>query len=397
MIIYISIYMIALSGLLFGANRSQVAKKKYLFCVFGLLILVAALRSSNVGTDLSLFYSPYYPEFAAADWNEIRYVTFSGHWEWGFCVLCKVLAMINPDPQFFIAVTSVISILPYPYFIYRNSDDVVFPTVFYIGMHVYTMSLSGLRQAVATGIAIIAFEKLNKKQYVRFVIYAVIATSIHTSAALIFVLLILERINFKRETAIILAGITVIVSIVYRYIISAFMNLSIFSNAYSIYEVGVKHAAGYVTYHTLGLFAVSALVFVASVFGYVDNKKNVERNSKNRVQFSGGKIYLLKYSNKGIEWANNTLIYSSYMVVLFRFCAFLINVLARLSYFFMPLMMVTYPKMRSNINTRLTRKSWDSVIYMAITVFFFFICIFRAQSLWGIVPYEFFWSAQNIY
>ncbi|MCD8129769.1 MAG: EpsG family protein [Lachnospiraceae bacterium] len=393
MIIYTGIYIIALLGLFFGANRSKVTKRRYLFCVFGLLILFAALRSSNVGIDLRVYYSSYYPKFATAKWSELRNVTASGHWEWGYCALCKILAMMNPEPQFLIGVTSIISILPYAYFIYRNSDDVVFPTVFYIGMHVYTMSMNILRQAVATGFAILAFEKLKRKQYVRFIIYAVIATSIHTAAVLIFALLILERINFKRRAAILLAGATVIVSFSYQYIITAFMNLPIFGEEYSIYELGVGHAAGYITYHTLGLFTISALILVASIFGYVDNKKDVEIDRWNRFHFSDGKLYLQKNSVEEIEWSNNTLIYSSYLVVLFRFCAFLVNALARAAYYFMPLMMITYPKMRPNINTRLSQKSWDLIIYTAITVFFIYICVFRAQDLWGVVPYEFFWNA----
>ena len=55
-IYFIQILAIVVVGATCNVNKSDRAKKRFLFFAFGLLILVAALRSVNVGTDLATHY-----------------------------------------------------------------------------------------------------------------------------------------------------------------------------------------------------------------------------------------------------------------------------------------------------------------------------------------------------
>ena len=60
----------------------------------------------------------------------------------------KIIGQISTSTQCFVIFTSLFSIIPYAHFIYRNSDDVVFSTVFFLGYHIFMMSMNVIRQGV---------------------------------------------------------------------------------------------------------------------------------------------------------------------------------------------------------------------------------------------------------
>ena len=184
MTVYIVLMLLALAGYAFSANASEINRKRYLCLVFSAIVIVAMLRSDQIGIDLSHYYNKYYPLFKNVSWDKLQSVTISGDWELGFCAFCKIIGQISTSTQCFVIFTSLFSIIPYAHFIYRNSDDVVFSTVFFLGYHIFMMSMNVIRQAMAVGVILLGLEALKRKQYVKFAIYVVIATFFHTSAIL---------------------------------------------------------------------------------------------------------------------------------------------------------------------------------------------------------------------
>lgn len=137
MTVYIVLMLLALAGYAFSANASEINRKRYLCLVFSAIVIVAMLRSDQIGIDLSHYYNKYYPLFKNVSWDKLQSVTISGDWELGFCAFCKIIGQISTSTQCFVIFTSLFSIIPYAHFIYRNSDDVVFSTVFFGLSYIY--------------------------------------------------------------------------------------------------------------------------------------------------------------------------------------------------------------------------------------------------------------------
>lgn len=394
MAIYFILFLIALSGELFNVSRNEKSKRHYLIIVFGCLLAVAMLRDVSVGTDLQYLYSKYYPQFASASWNQIQSVTMTGHWEWGFCALCKLLNYISSDVRVFIVATSLISIVPYGLFIYRNSKDVVMSTVFYVGFHIFTISLNIVRQSIAIGIILLGMEHLKRKEYMKFALYVLIASLVHTSAIIVLVLIVLDHIRFRRSMLVILTAITVVFSAGYTYVVNAFLGSSLGSN-YTIYELGVEHAAGYVTFHTLGMFCITLYLFIVCAI-YFNSSLDFETNNnlrvkKYRLNLREMKIHINHSADtqaRSEYWSDSLLVYATYLCMVFRLCAFIINVAARFAYYFLPLALIAFPQVYERIESAKKRQIVKYLMYSMLILFFVVITALKAESLWGVIPYS---------
>ena len=380
MAVYIGLMVMALSGYAFGANKSEKTRKHYVIVLFFAITLVAMLRSDQIGIDLSHYYNKYYPIFRDTSWNKLQTVTMSGDWELGFCAFCKLIGYISTDTQCFVIFTSIFTIVPYALFIYKNSDDVVFSTTFFLGYHVYMMSINVIRQAMAVGIILIGLEALKKKKYFRFILYVLFATLFHTSAVIALLLLLCDKLTFKKHTFYLLAIVTVIFSVGYKAVFERLLNISSLSDLYGIYSsTGAGDSGGYITFHTLGMFLIALLIFIYCYLVFKNEVRwvrpyEIGKSCERKVVISKNKIILKRISSsKKIYWSESMLMYTTYLAVLFRFSAFIINVTARFALYFIPFLMIAYPHACSKIQDKNTRFIFKVAVMVATLVFFLFI------------------------
>ena len=373
-------------------NNSKTKRKIYLITVFGLLIFISAMRSQNVGTDLRNLYSHYYSSFKHVEWRKLQNVTKSGHWELGFCILCKCLCYVTTDIQFFIFVTSVLAIVPYAIFIYYNSEDVVFSSFFYLAFHIYTIGLNLVRQPIAVGIIIIGLGELKRKHYLRFAIFVLLASLIHVSALIALLLILLDKIRFNRNSVVKLTIFTILIILGYSHLFSFLLKYTKLSEKYGFYEIGVKHAAGYITIHTLGMAVVPLFILIVCILYYNNDSNYSEKNFfmiKRRILKLKGTKLRFGFDKEIIYWSEDILIYVCYIVMILRIGAFIINVSSRMSYYFIPFLMIAFPHAINKVSNYKNKLIINSIIYFGLIVFFFYIGIFQANRLWGVTPYEF--------
>lgn len=391
MAIYIILYSIAFSGYLLGANRSRKNRRIYLLTMFSLFLLVASLRDVTVGTDLKYYYSKYYPQFANASWNSLQSVTISGDWEWGFCAFCKLLCYISTDVRLFIVVSSIVSIVPYGLFIEKNSKDVVFSTILYLGCHMFSMNLCVIRQAMAVGIILCGIDLLKQKKILKYCMVVLLATLFHSSAVICFALILCNYVKLKKNTMYLLAGAIIGLPLIYRVIFERILKISYFSSVYGLYNNNA-HANGYITIHTLGMFAIMLLIFVVGFLGYKDRSGRESSQdyivTRRSVGIKIGRLVLRMRKSVSEELTYSFLMYATYLATLFRMSAFIVNVTARLSLYFMPFAMILYPEALLRIDNANDKKIINFFALGGITAFALFIFAFRAESLWGIVPYS---------
>lgn len=393
MAIYIILYVLAFSGYWFGANKNARNRKSYLFFMFSIILLVACLRDTTVGTDLKYYYSKYYPQFAYVSWDSLQSVTISGDWEWGFCAFCKLLCAISTDVRLFIAATSVVSIIPYAIFIEKNSKDVVFSTALYLGYHMFSMNLSGIRQAMAVGIILCGIEFLKQKKTLKFCIVVILAMLFHTSASICFALVLCNWVQFKKNTMYWFAAVILGLPLIYRVIFERVLNISFFSSVYGLYSNNA-HADGYVTIHTLGMFAIMLFILIIGFWGYED-RSGAELSQdttviKRKRGIRIGQTVIWRRRKISGELSYSFLMYATYLAALFRMSAFIVNVTARLSLYFIPFAMILYPEAIKRLGFSENKKIIKLGIWGGLTAFALYIIIFRAESLWGIVPYDLF-------
>ena len=158
-------------------DKYHYGKRKYnllfLFIALLSLILVSGLRY-KVGTDFAQ-YSEIYSVFGnqPISWGEQ---------EFGFDALNKILYRINKNPQFFFLITSILINLGIVIFVREYSINLPLSMYFYITNYTYYVTMNGVRQYIAAVILALGFKFVLNKDFKRYVIVILIASTFHASA-----------------------------------------------------------------------------------------------------------------------------------------------------------------------------------------------------------------------
>lgn len=175
------ILIIGLYGFILQANKNQRRKKCFVIVSFALIILLAGLRSSNIGIDLKAHYARNFIKIASYDWSQLA--SFTTPYEIGYCYYTKFLTLISTDVQFYIFVTSFIIYAAIGYFIYKESPDVVMSTQLVILSCLYYMFMNIIRQGLAVSIILVGYVWLDRsgrcfKDYIKFALMIFIASTV---------------------------------------------------------------------------------------------------------------------------------------------------------------------------------------------------------------------------
>lgn len=359
--------------------------------MFGLIYLVNALRSPEIGIDLNKYYAPHYAQFASIPWNNLQSVTISGDWELGFCAFCKLLTYISTDIQFFIAVSSAIIVLPYGYFIYKNSDDVVFSTYFYITYNLMFSNMNTVRQALAVSIVIIGLEFLKDKKYIRYTAFVALAVLFHKSALIAILLLFIDVIKLTRKKMVLLLAVLAVIPVMYSVLFNYLLQIPFLSESYNIYESGM-HAVGYLNRNSLTQFVIPFATFIIFCL-YIKPWRNIENKTiSKKIMFRKGVLKVRKSQISEYEWSNSTIGYGIYVAAACRFFVFFVFVVGRLSQYFIPFVLIAFPRTLSMIEDGSTRKMIRYGMYFILLVYFLYIGFTSGDTLYGTVPYRFYWN-----
>ena len=391
MIIYIILLLLILfASVIFKPNGSRKGKKYFIVFVFGAIYLLNALRSPLVGIDLNEYYAPHFAQFAQIPWNNLQSVTISGDWELGFCAFCKLLTYISTDTQFFIAVSSAIIVLPYGYFIYKNCDDAVFGTFFYVAYNLMFSNMNTIRQAMAVSIVIMGLGALRDKKYLKYTIFVLVAVLFHKSALIALVLVFVDKIRLTPNRLVFLLVLLAAIPVTYSVLFSYLLQIPFLSDSYDIYKSGM-HAVGYFNWNSLIQFVVPfAVLMLACIYTkpWKMDEDTLQRPKKFTI--SGGKIFISKVPNEEYLWSDSIVGFAVYMAAMFRFFVFFAIVVGRLSQFFVPFIMIAFPRALIMMNNTKARRLTKYGMYCILLVYFLYIGFTSGGASYGTVPYVFF-------
>lgn len=372
MVIYFGLFaVILISGYLLKPHRSKKNRLCFLFCAFGLMALVMSLRKYTVGIDLEIHYYYNYQYIAKLPWSEL--LTYLVKYDIGYLVFCKLISYLSQSPQMIIIATSCFTCFCFAYFIYKNSLDVFLSSIVFLSFQYYTFTTL-LAQEMAISILLLSIEFLKKDKKIPFIVLVIIAATFHSSAILCLLFLVLVKIPFNKKS---IAMLAVTAGVFYLFYTSIFAIVTRFLTAYARYETNARHGVGYVNANSI--LNASVLLFVFSWSCYYLSRNNTLISEKKNIMVRE-------------EVANNFLIYTAFLALLLRVMVFRMNTFGRMSYYFYPFLYLLIPITLKNISDLEKAKKHKILVYVMCTSYFFIITYRFANSLYGNVPYLFYWQ-----
>ena len=310
----ILIFVLLISGLGLKAGKSYQRRKLFLIFSFICMFIVSAFRAYTVGTDTRAYVAMF---------QNIDYLNFYAlRFENGFLTFLRIIHSISDNPTLFLAISSAICIGTTCVFIHKYSEDPILAVLLYITLKQYFFQMTGIRQALATALVMIAFSiVMNDRTLKRIVLAALfifLAMQFHNMSVVAFIPFILWVIPKSRTSNIINSRnvlkwtiiLAIVVFIFYPYIMRL---VGIISPQYAHYFSGRYGESNYFASLFKMLIQLAFLV-VGSIYLRDEELSDTERLSLIMLCIS---VVVGTLSMRMEIWGRLTGMFSIYTAVLF--------------------------------------------------------------------------------
>lgn len=346
-------------------KHDEKRSNRILLFSFILIYLVCVLRSPSVGRDMPGYQEAYNLTGKVA-FDDFNYIYFEN----GYILFMKVCIKLHLSFQGFLAIAYLIILYPIYLFIKKFSTDKLFSTLIYICYILFEFDLTGLRQAIAISIVLLAFTallKVHRFPKILYIILVLAAATFHKSAYIALVFLpfaMIRSISWYAANMVALTGI----SLLFRTYLFSYIKNLFGKDTFSL------HAGLHIGGNILFMLAVAiSLLFVNRRSNFF-NIKNGSDGSSERIAESNTDEFMLKIFMFGIVLA----------------IFFGNETSARSFMFFGQAIEILIP----NLSPKFDYES--RIIFKCICVLFF-VTFFYFNTLkannFDIVPYSFFWNA----
>lgn len=354
------IYLIVVLLILFFQNQvqgiqSQVRREKtediYLRIVCWILVLLAALRGSSVGTD-TITYIADYDDMSSFSWTEVleKYADYPVYF-----ILSKACSMLHMPVQVLFGIVEGIYVYSIYKFTSRFSEDKLYTILCFEMIGLYSFSLAGQKQTLSMAFVLFYYIALIDKKYIQTVVLAFVAYLCH-QASLVFLLgVVLFFIRGWKIYYWALAGIAV-----FSFLGTSFLWTTFLTTLDSEHYTELYMADEGYSYTTMIFYGVLLLMLL---------------------------LYSENYRKQRTEEARVMLGMSILAFVIQIFSLVSANAF-RLSYYFLPLMIVGFPNAFNKISDKVTGKIVKVAVVLMIIVFF----VYSNRNGGSVVPYKFYWQ-----
>ena len=166
---YLVYTWILISSLLLYTGKLEFEKAKKWFCgsAFFAVFLLFALKHPFCGGDLrygqSNGYLALYCKIAGFSWKEALTEEVY-NFERGYILFNKLLSLFSDDHQFFLAACAAVCFLPIGYTVYKLSDHPDLSVYVFLGMPVFSLFFSAVRQVIAISLCVLALLWVMEKK-----------------------------------------------------------------------------------------------------------------------------------------------------------------------------------------------------------------------------------------
>lgn len=341
----------------FRINRYSIDYQKKntnaLFIFFVLMTLLVALRHESVGNDTRNYLS-YFEVFSKLSWAQCG----SAAMEWGFVYYNKIISLFTEDPQVFFAITGILAFaMIYPTY-KRLCVDASLTIMLYVIMSTFVMAFSGIRQMIAIGIGVIAYEKFVRgKKIIPFVVSVILAMTFHLSAIMLIFMYPLYHARITKKW---LLFVIPVLGFIFAFNKQIFASLVLILQRFTAFEGEISSTGAYTMLILFAMFAVFA--FLIPDEDAIDNE---------------------------IIGLRNFLLFS----VVLQMFAPLHTLAMRLNYYYMIFIPLLLPKIIEHRSDKYGQVAIAARhIVVGFFLLYFFFSAYTSESNLHVFPYHFFWE-----
>lgn len=344
--------------LLLGTSRSITENSMAFVVFFAIYFLMLALRNVVIGND-TLNYKNFFEAYHSSDYRIINYVGF----EYLYGLFNWLFHKVSHNFQLFLFSAAAFCVYPMAKLYCENKKHSLLQIAIFINLSTFVMLFSGLRQAMAMAMGIIAYNFVREKKLFWFIATCFVALGFHHSAFILFLMYPLYHIAFKKKDLWYIIPTIGLVVIFNTQIFSLLANLmALFSNKYE--DVSITQTGAITTFLMFAAFAI---------FCYI-----IPDESK---------------MDKEMFGLRNILLFS---MVLQSFAS-LHTLAMRMNYYYMIFIPIIVAKVIDIPKDRYKQVAKLGGLIIAVFLFgYFFMGLYRdyitGESALNTVPYKFFWE-----
>lgn len=234
----------------FKRNKINFKNKNETSLLFFFVFLTALVmfRHESVGSDTTI-YMYIFSRHSSLPWGGL----FGESAEFGFVFYNKIISLFTKNNQAYFAITAILtSAMIYPTY-KRLCVDSALTIVLYTTMSTFVMAFSGIRQMLAIGIGVLAYECTRNKKIIPFVLLVLLAMSFHTSA---FMLAFMYPLYHAKITKRWLFAVIPTLAVVFVFNQQIFLMLALVLERYTKYDASIVQTGAYTMLILFGLFAI---------------------------------------------------------------------------------------------------------------------------------------------
>ncbi len=168
-------------------KNKETFKSAYCAVIFITVLLILGLRHPSMGIDLPGYLKSFH-RLTELSWKEIFSLQSYLNYEKSYVIFNKLIGeAVFENEQIFLFICAALSTIPVWYIIRKKSEDIMLSSVIYLGLPIFILQYSGLRQCIALGLCYISLEFIESKKLWRFLAMIFLASCFHFTAV-IFVL-----------------------------------------------------------------------------------------------------------------------------------------------------------------------------------------------------------------
>lgn len=330
-------------------------EKRYLNIAAFILVLLTALRGSNVGTDTQNYLIMYVHHIPWYSFNEVYAAFINSPFVF---FLFKTFSVLHLPPQILLGTISLIYISAIVRLINKFSTDKLYSFLcFFLIIGLYEFSVPALKQCVAMGCILHAFLYLYDGKYTLSVLLMIVAYYSHKTSLVFFFGFFLYFIRDKKYYYFVIGSFLIICLVFSRLVLSTLLDL-LNDEHYKIY---MDESGNYtwVTFFYYLLIVLSALMFYKSY--------NINNKSDSHIMY-GYAFFVL-----GLQ-SLSSVIPSAF----------------RLATYYLPFVTVLLPCSFSSGGKK--GNLYKNAVMIFLLLFYFYV----NRNSGNIVPYKFCWQEYDI-
>lgn len=353
----LNIIVIMLALILFGFNKNITLNTKTFgngkHCIFIILSFISLLYLSAFRGDFTSDYKHYVNLFHYYNSFSFDFTMLSEvYQEPGYVILNWITGLITQNAISMIAISS--AIILYAHFKqFKNYSVYIWLSVLlFINIGPYYDSFNITRQIMASSIIFLGSKYLYERSFFKYVAIVLVAMSFHRTSVFLIPFYFVLNMKFDMKKVLVLLSLSSISSLYLGYIIQFIQRF--FYGAYTAQSYGMSGLK-----FTNVIIPIAITVFVIFNKSKLDTKNNVER-----------------------IWINSSIFYTFFSILGLN-----VQMIQRMSYFFLPYVLMLIPTIVSKVKPKELR----AIIIMLIIILLV-LYNYITLSGTGYDPYSFIWN-----